>query len=80
MFQGAAKRFLWVLFTVQSWALWTTRKKFSIEAKFPKRPGNCIFKTIIFLQLWRPLERKEVLPMVDEAVVKFKEIFAALAN
>jgi hypothetical protein len=80
MFQGASKRFLWTLFAALSWALWTTRNKFSIEAKFPKRLANCIFKTTIFLQLWRPLQKPEVQAMLDEAVPKLKEFFAASAS
>jgi hypothetical protein len=52
-FTGVSKRFLWILFAAQSWTLWTIRNKFSIEAKFPKHPANIVFKTAIFLQLWR---------------------------
>jgi hypothetical protein len=48
-FTGASKRFLRMLFAAQSWALWTIRNKFSIEAKFPKHPANVVFKTAIFL-------------------------------
>jgi hypothetical protein len=38
-----AKRFVWVFFAAQSWALWTTRNKFTIEGKIPSQPANCIF-------------------------------------
>jgi hypothetical protein len=72
---GVSKRFLWMLFAAQSWALWTTRNKFSIEAKFSKHPANVVFKTSIFLQLWRPLAKAKVHPMLDEAVTKLKDIF-----
>jgi hypothetical protein len=64
-----------MLFAAQSWALWTTRNKFSIEAKFPKHPANVVFKTIIFLQLWRPLAKEKVHAMLDEAVAKLKDIY-----
>jgi hypothetical protein len=79
-FRGVSKRFLWMMFAAQSWALWTTRNKFSIEAKFPKQPANCIFETTIFLQLWRPLAKPKVHPMLDEAVPKLKEIVKATAS
>jgi hypothetical protein len=75
-----SKCFLWTLFVALSWAFWTTRNKFSIEAKFPKHPANCIFKTAIFLQLWRPLQKPEVQDMLDETVTKLKDIFAASAS
>jgi hypothetical protein len=74
-FTGVSKRFLWMLFAAQSWALWTTRNKFSIEAKFPKHPANVVFKTTIFLQLWRPLAKEKVHSMLDEAVAKLKDIY-----
>jgi hypothetical protein len=64
-----------MLFAAQSWALWTTRNKFSIEAKFPKHPANVVFKTTIFLQLWRPLAKEKVHSMLDEAVAKLKDIY-----
>jgi hypothetical protein len=64
-----------MLFAAQSWTLWTTRNKFSIEAKFPKHPANVIFKTTIFLQLWRPLAKENMHSMLDEAVAKLKDIY-----
>jgi hypothetical protein len=47
-FRGDFKRFLWTLFATLSWALWTTRNKFTIEVKFPSRPAKCIFKLLFF--------------------------------
>jgi hypothetical protein len=64
-----------MLFAAQSWALWTTRNKFSIEAKFPKHPANVVFKSCIFLQFWRPLAKAKVHPMLDEAIAKLKDIY-----
>jgi hypothetical protein len=48
-FKVKTRRFLWILFAIQSWALWT-RNKFMIESKLPKRPANPIFKTFLLLQ------------------------------
>jgi hypothetical protein len=73
-FTGVSKQFLWMLFAAQSWALWTIRNKFSIEAKFSKHPANVVFKTAIFLQLWRPLAKEKVHTMLDEAAAKLKDI------
>jgi hypothetical protein len=63
------------MFSVDAVVLWTTRNKFLIEAKFPKHPANVVFKTIIFLQLWRPLAKEKVHSMLDEAVAKLKDIY-----
>jgi hypothetical protein len=49
---GAARRWLWLLFLAQSWVLWQTRNKMTIEKKFINHPSAIIFKTMIFLQLW----------------------------
>jgi hypothetical protein len=37
--------------------LWITRNKFTIEEKFPRQTADSIFKIILSLQLWRPLQR-----------------------
>jgi hypothetical protein len=74
-FSRVSKHFLWMLFAAQSWALWTIRNKFSIEAKFPNHPANVVFKTAIFLQLWRPLAKENMHSMLDEAVIKLKDIY-----
>jgi hypothetical protein len=49
---GLPRRMLWLLFLAQSWALWLTRNKMSIEKKIPNHPSDIIFKTMLFLQLW----------------------------
>jgi hypothetical protein len=59
---------VWVFFAAQSWALWTTRNKFSIERKFPHQPADVIFKLIISLQLWQPLQNPKEQVFVDELV------------
>ena len=51
-----SKRLAWLLFCAMSWAMWTTRNKFTIEAKFPRHPADGIYKCLLFLQLWRPLQ------------------------
>jgi hypothetical protein len=65
-----------LIFAAQSWALWLTRNKFTIKDKFPGRPSNCIFKTILFLWLWQPLQKAKVLPQLDDAITKLNETFA----
>jgi hypothetical protein len=61
-FSRQFRRILWLTFAAQSWAHRLLRNKFTIEGKFPGRPANCVFKTILFLQLWRPLQKSKALP------------------
>jgi hypothetical protein len=53
-FTGFTRCILWVLFLAQSWALWMTRNKLTIERKVISHPADIINKSVIFLQLWRP--------------------------
>jgi hypothetical protein len=46
-----ARRMIWTFFAAQSWALWTTRNKFTLENKFPQQLANYVFKCLINLQL-----------------------------
>ena len=52
-FNGQSKRLLWILFLAQIWALWLVRNKLTIESKTLSHPADIIYKTIIFLQLWK---------------------------
>ena len=76
-FSGKTRRVLWILFDVQSWALWTTRNKFSIEPKFPRQPADVIFKSLLCLQQWRPLIKPKLLPLMDELVKMLQDTYAA---
>jgi hypothetical protein len=75
LFSGKARRFIWLLFAAQSWALWNVRNKFSIEGIFPKQPADCVFKTTIFLQHWRPLARSKDVELVDGMISLLKTLF-----
>jgi hypothetical protein len=55
----------WVLFAAQSWVIWLIRNKLSIEKSFPKQPADCFFKTVMFLQLWRPLLKTKHVEKLD---------------
>jgi hypothetical protein len=54
--QAKPRRFIWLLFSAQFWALWNIRNKFTIEAVFLKQPAEFIFKTAIYLQHWHLLQ------------------------
>jgi hypothetical protein len=68
---------VWIFFAAQCWALWTTRNKFTIEKKFPRLPTDIIFKLLISLQLWRPLQRPKDLAALDELISLTKAFFAS---
>jgi hypothetical protein len=54
---GRFRRIVWLLFMVQSWALWHFRNKLTIKSKLMKHLANIIFKSMLFLQLWTPLAK-----------------------
>jgi hypothetical protein len=72
-----AQRPVWVFFAAQAWALWNTRNKFSIERKFPRNPADVIFKLIISLQLWRPLQSPKEQMFMDKLLVMARSFFAS---
>jgi hypothetical protein len=80
LFSGKARRFIWLLFAAQSWALWNIRNKFSIEGTFPKQPADCVFKTTILLQQWRPLARSKDVELVDGLISLMKTLFLNTYN
>ncbi|VAH71828.1 unnamed protein product [Triticum turgidum subsp. durum] len=45
--------------TSTTWALWNARNKALIEGKVFKQPADLVYKMIIFLQLWKPLGRRQ---------------------
>jgi hypothetical protein len=59
------KQAIWLLFAAQSCALWNIRNKITIEHKLPSHPADCIFKTSLFLQLWRPLLKNKLSDKMD---------------
>jgi hypothetical protein len=71
-----SKRLMWIFFAAQSWALWTTHNKFTIERKFPRQPADITFKLMLSLQLWRPLQKPKDLGALDELIRLTKAFFA----
>jgi hypothetical protein len=74
---STAQRPVWVFFAAQSWALWITRNKFFIERKFPRHSADVNFKSIISLQLWRPLQSPKEQVFVDELLAMARRFFAS---
>jgi hypothetical protein len=73
---GGQRRVIWALFAAQSWALWLTRNKLSIELKLIKHPADIIFKTLVFLQLWTPSARSRDQPSLRWLSVELKKLHA----
>jgi hypothetical protein len=47
LFSGKARKFIWLIFAAQSWALCKIHNKFLIEGIFPQQLSDCVFKTTI---------------------------------
>jgi hypothetical protein len=56
---------VWILFAMQSWAFWHIRNKIVMEQSFPNQPTDCVLKTSLFLQQWRPLLKTKDLAAVE---------------
>jgi hypothetical protein len=76
---GGQQRVIWALFAAQSWALWLTRNKLSIESKLIKHPADVIFKTLVFLQLWTPAAKPRDQPSLRWLSVELKKLHAVHA-
>jgi hypothetical protein len=59
------RRAVWILFAAQSWALWHIRNKIAMKNSFPNQPADCVLKTLLFLQQWRPLFKNKDLAAVE---------------
>jgi hypothetical protein len=71
---------MWIFFAAQCWALWTTRNNFTIERKFPRQPTDIIFKLMLSLQLWRPLQKPKDRGALDELIRLSKNFFARTSS
>jgi hypothetical protein len=72
-----AKCLIWIFFAAQCWSLWTVRNKFTIERKFPRQPADCVFKTILSLQLWRQLQSDKDRVLLDEMISLARTFFTS---
>jgi hypothetical protein len=79
-FHSKTRRVIWTFFVAQCWTLWITRNKFTLEAKFPRKPANIIFKTLLLLQQWRVLRKPEMLPLLDEIIALLKDLYSKTAS
>ena len=76
-FHGKTRNFFRMLMAAVCWALWLICNKYSIEAKFPNQPADCIFKILYLLQLWMPLLKDDARPLLDELLSTLKALFDA---
>ena len=72
-----ARRIIWLLFSAQSWALWSVRNKLTIEKRVVKHPADIIFKSMLFMQGWLPLLKPQDREGATWLVGKLKEIHAS---
>ena len=76
-FTGNSRRVMRVLIAAVCWSLWLIRNKYTIEAKFPKQPADCVFKIMMHLQLWRPLLKDDAATLMEELIAVLKALFDA---
>jgi hypothetical protein len=69
------KQTICLLFAAQSWALWNIRNKLTIKHKLPSQPADYIFKTSVFLQLWRPLLRNKLVDKLDVMLELLRNLY-----
>jgi hypothetical protein len=50
--------------------------QYTIEREFPRQPASCVFKILLNLQLWWPLQKAKNLMLLDEMVVMTKNLFS----
>jgi hypothetical protein len=72
-----ARCLIWIYFAAQCWSLWTVRNKFTIEGKFSCQPADCVFKTILSLQLWHQLQNVKDRVLLDELISLARTFFAS---
>ena len=75
--QGRERSLIWFLYAAQAWELWTIRNKFTIEAIFSRQPADCVFKTMLMMELWRPLLRDKEGCLANMLVEALSNIYNA---
>ena len=66
------------VFAAMAWTLWHARNKAVIEGRFIKHPVDIIYKMIIFMQLWKPLNKTEDASTIEVLLEKFCTLVSQL--
>ena len=74
-FAGQSKRVFWTCCAALVWSLWTTRNKFTIEGVFPSQPADGLYKLSMYLQVWKPVARRQDREMVELTISRIRSLY-----
>ena len=70
---------LWVLVGSLLWTLWNVRNKLVIEHIIPLHVTDAIYKLCAYLQLWRPLSKRQDRLSIDRMITALRSFASILA-
>jgi hypothetical protein len=73
---GQTKRVLWICCSALCWGLWNIRNKFSIEGIFPSQPADALYKMLMYLQVWKPVARRQDREALELAIGRLRSLHA----
>ena len=76
--KGQMKRKLWICGAALCWSLWTTRNKFTIESTFPAHPAGGLYKLSMFLQVWKPMARRQDQEILQVTIGRIHSLYLEL--
>ena len=65
------KCYLFISCVALCWLMWTTINKFR---RFPAQSADCLYKMSIYLQVWRPLARRQDHEAVELVIVNINAL------
>jgi hypothetical protein len=58
--------------------MWNLRNKFIIEVVFLAHPSDSLYKTIVYLQVWKLLARRDDRQAVELVIGKIRALHASI--
>jgi mannosylglycoprotein endo-beta-mannosidase len=77
---GQTKRVLWMCCTALCWGLWNIRNKFTIEGIFPSQPADALYKMLMYLQVWKPVARRQDREALELAIGRLRSLHANIRD
>ena len=71
---GQKRRVLWICCAALCWTLWNMRDRFTIDGIFPSQPADCLYKMSIYMQVWKPLARRQDRRALEEAIGRIRQL------
>jgi hypothetical protein len=75
---GQTRRVLSICCAALLWSLWNIRNKFSIEGKYPSQLADIIYKMSIYLQVWKPVARRQDHEALEMTIGWFRSLHDAV--